>query len=176
MFGVLLASLSNETLDFEKHHCKTHGFGEKKRARNEKRRPWKEKATPNWEKDPSRKKNKNRVPYVTFFCSPGLQNWRQNGPRNLEKAVFDIFFQYEKKQKFADAVFLRFLTFPGGANPQNRAKTMYCRSKSRVAPFPRETQTLQKYVRNWPPQGPQKPWGSPKNHYGTHSNTMHEKT
>ena len=56
MFGVLLASLSNETLDFEKHHCKTHDFGEKKRARSEKRRPWKEKASPNWEKDPSRKK------------------------------------------------------------------------------------------------------------------------
>ena len=58
MFGVLLASLSNETLDFEKHHRKTHGFGEKKRARSEKRRPWKEKASPNSEKDPSRKKTK----------------------------------------------------------------------------------------------------------------------
>ena len=45
--GVLLASLSNETLDFEKHHRKTHDFGEKKRARSEKRRPWKEKASPN---------------------------------------------------------------------------------------------------------------------------------
>ena len=94
-------------------------LGKRKRARIQK-------------KTPPEKKQKNRAPYVTFFCSPGLQNLRQNGPRNLEKAVFDIFFQYEKKQTFPDAVLLCFLTFPGGANPQNRAKTMYCRSKSKI--------------------------------------------
>jgi hypothetical protein len=39
MFGVLLAPLSNKTLDSEKHPRKTHGFEEKKRARIEKRPP-----------------------------------------------------------------------------------------------------------------------------------------
>ena len=37
MFGVLWVSLSSETLDFEKHRRKTDGFGDKKRARIEKR-------------------------------------------------------------------------------------------------------------------------------------------
>ena len=97
MFGVLLASLSNETLDFEKHHRKTHDFGEKKRARSEKRRPWKEKATPNWEKDPSRKKKQKYSTLCHIFLQPRAPKLTSKWTPKSGKTGLRHFFSVLKK-------------------------------------------------------------------------------
>ena len=109
MFGVLLASVSNETLDFEKHHRKTQSFGEKKRARSEKRRFWKEKASPNSEKDASRKKTQ-KIEYLMshFFAAPGSKTDVKMDPEIWKNQSSTFFFSTKKNRNFQTQFFFAF--------------------------------------------------------------------
>ena len=83
--------------------------------------------------------------------------------RNLQKSVPDLFFRSSKKHAFSKTVFTHFYDFWHPPDFENRAKTLYCRSKSKVPAFVEKTLQSWKRAPPWPPKGTQKPRNLEKN-------------
>ena len=99
---------------------------------------------------------RKRVPIQLHFFSPGLEMDSKRDPENLQKSIPDLFFRSSKNNCFSNTSFPYFYDFWHPPNLENRAKTLYCRSKSRVPAF------VEKTLQSWKKATPVTSKGHPK--------------
>ena len=86
-----------------------------------------------------------------MFGCPREPKWTPKGSLKSQKSCPRSFiFAFVFPSILRTPLLSNFTTFRGAPNLQNVAKTLYCRSKSKVPPFPPQTDYFWKWEPKWP--------------------------
>ena len=86
-----------------------------------------------------------------MFGCPREPKWTPKGSLKSQKSCPRPFiFAFVFPSILRTPLLSNFTTFRGAPNLQNVAKTLYCRSKSKVPPFPPQTDYFWKWEPKWP--------------------------